>query len=76
MMQIKLTNHPVFHFSKSSSDMRLEDAMCSQVSPRLARVNILQLLTMPGCVGVGVARPPAVVVVGGGVPPMRPTHAY
>ena len=54
--------------------------MLWQVVVLWIRANLLQLLTMPGCVGVGVATPlPGrdVVVVGGGElpPPITPTQA-
>jgi hypothetical protein len=35
----------------------LKKAMMLQVSPGLTTVNLLQLLTMPGCIGSGVATP-------------------
>ncbi len=53
------------------------DANVSHVLPGLTNANFLQLVTIPGCIGVGVATPfPADVVVGGTTPPMTPTQAY
>src|SRR4051812_22939467 len=64
---------PVFHLTKSSVEIPLKKATMSQVSFGLTLVNLLQLPTMPGWVGEGVATPlPGFV----GVPPMIPMHAY
>jgi len=59
--------------------MRFALAIESQVLPGFTNANFLQLATIPGCVGVGVAIPfPVDVGVGGtvGVCPMTPTQAY
>lgn len=62
--------------------MPLREAMAEQLSPLLTKSNLLQLLTMPGCVGVGVVMPlPVVVVEVVGVvvvvpAPITPTQTY
>ena len=49
---------PAFHLTKSSVGIGpLKKATTSHVSPGLTMTNLLQLLTMPGCVGTGVAMP-------------------
>jgi hypothetical protein len=66
---------PVFHrITHSVPATPFQNAMASHESPELTLTNLLQLLTMPGCVGCGVAMPlPGFV----GVPPgIRPTHTY
>jgi hypothetical protein len=51
----------------------LKKAIESQLSPPLTLVNLLQLVTMPGCVGIGVATVfPGCV----GVPLMSPMQTY
>jgi hypothetical protein len=74
-----------FHRMKFATVIPLSRAIVSQVCPCVTRWNVSQFVTMPSCVGVGVATPlPCVVVVrlvvvvvgGGGVCPMMLTQTY
>lgn len=55
----------LFHSESWSTVMPLRAATVLQLSPVATKSNLLQLLTMPGWVGVGVVMPLPVVVLAG-----------